>query len=161
MPLNEPGNENKPQPTEQPSTQESSAGETPTTSTSGEAAPTSQPAAAQDTGFRYAAGDDIPDWLVGKTAKEGAIVAQQLYQQLLQVPPGQAGQAPAQPAQPAQPQPQLPQYQPGGMAPPAYPPPGVGGAPQPELDWAGDPQAAATAQMQQYYQQHIAPQLAG
>jgi hypothetical protein len=69
-----------------------------TSQTTGSSSP---PAGAQDTGFRYTAEEGVPPWLVGKTPKEAAQIAGDLYTAM------QTG---------AQPQVQQPQqYQPNYM----------------------------------------------
>ncbi len=126
MPENEPQNSNT---TVEPTPVDSGGAPTSTD-------PPPAPAAAQDTGFRYTAAADVPDWAVGKTAKEVAVLAGQLYAELKRGEVA-APQPAAQPQPPAQP----------GYAPyPPQPAAPVGPQPPTEDDWQTDPRGAAQKQ---------------
>ena len=75
MPDNEPLNSNS---TQQQASVTSEPGVIPSTEV------VSPQAAAQDTGFRFTQATGVPDWAVGKTAKEVAELAGQLYNELKQ-----------------------------------------------------------------------------
>src|SRR5438876_8245554 len=121
----------------------------PTTATPGISPSTSvAPSGAQDTGFRYTAGPNVPDYLVGRTPADAAILMQQVMAQNQQLAARSWQPQAAQPQQYGY-QPQQPAYQP---PPPALEPP------KPE-EWLSD-QAGATKRYADYLAAtQFAPQL--
>ncbi len=93
--------------------------------------PPPPPAAAQDTGFRFTTAAGVPEWAVGKTAKEVAELAGQLYNELRRGDvPATAAPAQAVPQQNYAPQPPVP----------------VGPQQPTEDEWLNNPRGAAQKQ---------------
>jgi len=136
----------------EPQEPQSAPGATPTSSAGAE--PQRSPAGAQDTGFRYTAGDGIPDWLVGKTPEEAAKLASQLYNEVVQrgTNPQPQTQSVGYPQPNQQSFNQQPQYYQPMTAPTQYQPPS-------QEDWLNDPGDAARRLIEYEKQTSFSPQM--